>query len=222
MDTETSFKKPWHKRLKNPTEEDLKLIEFSKLLDRYNPDFKKIVEANQFKKKNEHQAERYKIDTFCKIMKDFRKNVYKLSLRKFGNMCTLSHTYISDIEKGKIKSLPAEKLEFIADKFSTSAAYLIGLTNDRSYVPTKVDMYFWQFPKSPYREIEELAKHVLGEKARHRMITTFPTPAEKFKAEILSLIDNDPNLAETIYDLLSAPSKKRYRYLRILEELKFL
>ena len=222
MKAGNSLNKPWHERLENPTEEDLKLIEFSRIIDVYNPDLREIITAGQFGEENEHDAERYKIDKFGEKMKYFRKKVFNLSLRKFGNMCTLSHQYISDIEHGRIKTLPVDKLEFIADKLSTSTAYLMGLTKNRFYVPTKVDLYFWQFPKSPYREIEELARHVLGEKARERMITKFPTPEEKLKAEILTLIDGDPFLAETIYTLLSAPSKKRYRILRILEELKYL
>lgn len=47
------------------------------------------------------------------------------SLREFGKLCNLSHSYINDIEKGRTNP-SLETLKILAENLNTSISYLIG------------------------------------------------------------------------------------------------
>ena len=204
--------------LTNQQEEQLK--ELNEILESYTPDWAQIIDTNQHKgQKNDNDDYNDKIAIFCKLMSDFR-NGRKLSLRKFAQICKLSHTYIRDIENNKIKRLPSQQIEGIAEQLHTSVAYLIGLVESSSYVPCLVEMFFWENPNSPYKSIKEIAIESFNDKGRQEMISVFSTPIDILEKEMIKLLHNDIKLADTIYTLLSASPKKRYRYIKILEQLK--
>jgi transcriptional regulator with XRE-family HTH domain len=52
------------------------------------------------------------------------------SLRKFGKICNLSHSYINDIESGRTNP-SIQTLQIIADKLNTNMSYLLGESNNQ-------------------------------------------------------------------------------------------
>lgn len=69
------------------------------------------------------------MDNLGPKIKDLRKkNGY--SLRKFGSICNLSHSYISDIENGRTNP-SLETLQIIAENLNTSMSYLLGESNNQ-------------------------------------------------------------------------------------------
>lgn len=205
------------------------ISEFTKIIKSYNVDWAKIIEVNQFEGTyNDEQAMQYKINKFCDAICELRqrscygKSQKAMSLRKFGEVISYSQTYIQNIEKHKIKSLPIDRLEGIAEKFSTSVAYLIGLTPTYEMIPNRIDCYFWENPKSEYRVIEKEIRDRLKktEPELAYMIMTEQSRLTVVKNDILNLIGNNYNLAVSLRELLSKKGEKRYNIIKILEYLK--
>ncbi|SDX32463.1 Transcriptional regulator, contains XRE-family HTH domain [Tepidimicrobium xylanilyticum] len=59
-----------------------------------------------------------------------KKNGY--SLRQFGQMCNLSHSYISDIENGRTNP-SLQTLQIIAENLNTSMSYLLGESSNQCF-----------------------------------------------------------------------------------------
>lgn len=210
------------------------ISDFTKIIESYNVDWIKIVDTNQYDgnytdyKLNDEEMRKYKLDKFCDAIAEIRKRSSfghpgkPMSLRKFGEILSYSQTQIQNIEKHQIKNLPIDRLEEFAEKFSTSVAYLIGLTHVYEMIPNKIDCYFWENPKSEYRVIEDDIRDRLKdiEPRLSYMIMTEQERLEIIKNDILKLIGSNYNLAVSLHELLSKKGQKRYNIIKVLEYLK--
>lgn len=191
----------------------------------YTPDLKKIIEVNQFPDKySDEEMRLFKLKSFGKAMRYFRINypTGEKTLREFAELVPFSHTYLNKIENNQIKSLQVSKLETIAKDFFSSVPYLIGLTDDAHLVPSRIDYYFWENPKSKYMPIRtEIQEALPNEKQLHHGIQVIPELSlEELKERICKSIGTDRELAETLNSLLSSSGKKRYNIIKILSYLK--
>lgn len=196
--------------------------EFSDEFKSYTTDWYRIAEVNQFPDKySDDEMERKKIKRFCEVIAEFRKlPTSPKSLRAFAQSISYSHTQLSNIENQKIKKLPIDRLESIALRYSSSVAYLIGLTTDIDYTPDKLETFFWEHPNSKYKAIEyEIRQKNIIEEEPQQMIRAEPLPIDILKTEIGNRIGNNYELALSIYTILSKPSHKRKNYIKILEYL---
>lgn len=216
------------KQLK-PEEKEKMISEFLEIIRGYNINWVEIIKTNQFEgEEDAYKVERYKVDKFCDAITSLRENSRygprqrKMSLRKFGEIISYSATQVQNIENHKIQYLPVDKLEGIAEKFSTSVAYLIGLTKIREKIPNKIDGYFWEHPKSKYKIIETEIRDRLknDEKEYSYMIANEQDRIEDIKEEILHLIGKNYELAFSLRELLSKKGQKRYNIIKVLEYLK--
>lgn len=203
---------------------EMLLNEFLNEFKFYTPDWKKIIDTNQFPEKyTDEEMYKFKLKSFGKAINDIRVNYPggSKTLRQFAELVPYSHTYIRRIEQNNISRFTVSKLEQIAKDFSLSVAYLIGLIDKRNFEPGKIDIYFWENPDSKYRAIEaEIRRALPNEKGKAYMIQPVNRiPLEKLKERIAELIGNNHELAYSIYGLLSSPYKKRYNVIKILEHL---
>lgn len=190
----------------------------------YTPDWAKIIDTNQFPEKySDDDMYKFKLENFGKTMKSLRVNYPggSKTLRQFAELVPYSHTYIDRIEKNNISKFTVSKLEQIAEEFSSSVAYLIGLIDKDHFEPSKIDVYFWENPDSKYKAIEtEIREALPNEKGKDYMIQPANRiPLDKLKERIGELIGNNHELAYLIHGLLSSPQKKRYNVIKILEHL---
>lgn len=206
---------------KDITEEEIQLLnELEEALTGYLPNWQNIIRANQFHKKiSDDKAYAYKIKVFCQKIAEYQQR-RGLSYRALGEISGVSHTQIQKIVKEKIKNISYTQVEKFAEVFGVSAAYLIGLTNKESYVPSIVRMYFWEHPKCKYIKVKKLAESQLVYYGRKPMIETYSRSHEDMQKHLCEMIISNAKLADLICDLLDAPEPKRSRYIKILEELK--
>lgn len=200
------------------------LNEFLNEFKFYTPDWKKIIDTNQFPEKYSNEdMYKSKLESFGKAMKDMRVNYPggTKTLRQFAELVPYSHAYIDRIEKNNISKFTVSKLEQIAKDFNLSVAYLIGLIDIPNFEPSKIDIYFWENPNSEYKAIEaEIREALPDEKGKAYMIQPVNRiPLEKLKERIVELIGNNHELAYSIHGLLSSSQNKRYNVIKILEHL---
>lgn len=96
------------------------------------------------------------------------------SLRQFGKICNLSHSYISDIEKGRTNP-SLQTLQTIANKLNTNMSYLLGESTNKCTI-TKTDNNKYCYNTKDY--------------------------------EIIQILNNNPKLKQSIYDLKNTSSQQ--------------
>ena len=194
------------------------ILKFAEELEKYVPNWNAICKNKLY----EETADTYedmtkKIDSLKVRMKGLRE-AYGYTCRRMGEVCGRSYSYISLIENGKIKRMPKD-IGLIADHLGTSVPYLIGLWDEPNLKPDLIQIFFWEYPHSAYREVRKDAEELIG---TERLITPVffgPLPVDKTIAEISSLIGKDARLATAIVKLFRADPSKRKAYTIILEKM---
>lgn len=107
-----------------------------------------------------------------------KKNGY--SLRQFGQICNLSHSYISDIEKGRTNP-SLQTLQTIANKLNTDMSYLLGESDNIYCCNAKCNIKDY---------------------------------------EIIQILNNNPELKQSIYDLKNTSSQQINIFLKTWDFIK--
>lgn len=196
---------------KMKSEKELLKERFYREMQYYCPNWKRIVHTNQSGRDGDYGK---KLQDFCEAMKSIRET-RGLSMQKMGERISYSRQFICEIEKKGIKKLPIHKLGLIANTFSVSVAYLIGLVEDDYCEPNITQYYFWEYPNSQYEIIKE---EVIEGSLIHPM-QTWGSPIDTILGEISQMLKNDYELALSIQEILKREGRKRGEIVSIIKSL---
>ena len=183
----------------------------------YIPDYGKIATTNQFPDKySDSDMDEKKRDDFSKAMKSIRKFV-GLTQSEMGERLDCSKQKISKIEKNDFIIIPdGGALERIAELFSVSVAYLLGLVDDSACEPSKEEYYFWEHPGCIYESIKE---DVISERLINP-IATFGPGKKELLDYTMGELSQDYELLEAVAAILKAKGLKRKKAVENIKSLK--
>lgn len=180
-------------------------VELDELKDRfyseiesYYPDWEVIARTNQNPDKFSYEeAYQNKVKAFCNAMKKIRESKH-LKAEEFGERLGYTRQYIYKIENEDIKTIPLHKFNLIKEVFGVSPAFLLGLIEKEEIMPSKTKCYFWEHPKSVYKDIE---KSLIEEEK------DLITPMEIWGPSLDELFETVSDKIKDNYELLYALSK---------------
>ena len=193
---------------------------FTEVLRDYNPDWVKIASINQHPKElSDEDARKKKVESFGRAIKEIRER-RGLSMQQMGKRLSCTRQYVFKIETAGVSKLPIDKLERIAYTFGISPAFLIGLIDDETYMPDKIEYYFWENPDSEYLII----KDEIGSKPLINPVAFFGTPKTRLVTRIHEELKKelDYDFVVALDRIMSSEPKKRnaaFNLIKIMSDM---